>query len=110
MAAASRWYSPTCPGFDAEVRKANQSEIGRRNGCAMLSMQVGARWGGLGSMFAAAAAAAHACRGHGCRGLLPARSPTMPSSPSPLTPPTAPPTAAQRARATDNAGGPPAPD
>lgn len=28
-------------GFDGEVRKANQSDIGRRNGGAMLSMQVG---------------------------------------------------------------------
>jgi hypothetical protein len=27
-------------GFDAEVRKANQSDIGKRNGGAMLSMQV----------------------------------------------------------------------
>ena len=29
-----------CAGFDAEVRKANQSDIGKRNGGAMLSMQV----------------------------------------------------------------------
>ncbi len=28
-------------GFDAEVRKANESEVGKRNGGAMLSMQVG---------------------------------------------------------------------
>jgi len=27
-------------GFDAEVRKANQSDVGKRNGGAMLSMQV----------------------------------------------------------------------
>jgi hypothetical protein len=31
---------PPSAGFDAEVRKANASEIGRRNGGAMLSMQV----------------------------------------------------------------------
>lgn len=42
-------HSHPCParaGFDAEVRKANQSDIGRRNGGAMLSMQVGGGAGG----------------------------------------------------------------
>ena len=32
---------PFPPNFDAEVRNANRSEVGRRNGGAMLSMQVG---------------------------------------------------------------------
>lgn len=45
--------APSClpvlsPGFDAEVRKANESEVGKRNGGAMLSMQVG---GWLACMF-----------------------------------------------------------
>lgn len=31
-------------GFDAEVRKANESDIGKRNGGAMLSMQVQRAW------------------------------------------------------------------
>ena len=48
--APSSWHmlGPTCacpnlvrPGFDGEVRQANQSELGRRNGGSMLSMQVG---------------------------------------------------------------------
>ena len=34
---------PLGVGFDAEVRRANQSDIGKRNGGAMLSMQVGSR-------------------------------------------------------------------
>ena len=44
-----------CAGFDGEVRKANQSDIGKRNGGAMLSMQV--RWPGCwqeGAWFAGA--------------------------------------------------------
>lgn len=41
----SRSSQPSAAGFDAEVKKANQSELGKRNGGAMLSMQVGLNMG-----------------------------------------------------------------